>query len=180
MIRNQLTREPQIALHLLAGQMHQTVARISRGVLRADTCDVLGEQECLPVQLTRSAITVAGIVGYAPSSARTASSICAHADVVTAARSYRGGAAECTALATVFRDRASCRAIAACDSFSDRYSRRISAQSSTVITLQSKGAHISAGITCSLFDRNRQIRSTPTNPPRTSPNPHGQQNQKLQ
>lgn len=32
-----------------------------------------------------------------------------------------------------------CCAIAACDSFSDRYSRRISAQSSTVITLQSKG-----------------------------------------
>ncbi|WP_264002839.1 MULTISPECIES: hypothetical protein, partial [Mycobacterium avium complex (MAC)] len=40
-------------------------------------------------------------------------------------------------------------------SFSDRCSRRISAQSSTVITLQSKGAHFSTGITCSLFDRNR-------------------------
>jgi hypothetical protein len=107
-----------------------------------------------PVHPTRSAITVAGIVGNCLSSARTTGSICAHADVVTAARSYRGGASERTALATVFRDRASCRAIAACDSFSDRYSRRISAQSSTVITLQSKGAHFSTGITCSLFDRN--------------------------
>ena len=88
---------------------------------------------------------MAGIVGYWPSSTRTASSICAHADVVTGARSYRGGSSKLSALATVLRDRASCRAIAACDSFSDRYSRRISAQSSTVITLQSKGAHFSTG-----------------------------------
>ena len=51
-------------------------------------------------------------------------------------------------------DTAPFRAIAACDKFSDRYNRRISAQSSTVITLQSKGAHFSTGITCSLFDRN--------------------------
>jgi len=55
---------------------------------------------------------------------------------------------------TVFRDRDSCRAISACDNFSDLCSWRISAQSSTVITLQSKGAHFSTGITCSLFDRN--------------------------
>jgi hypothetical protein len=46
---------------------------------------------------------------------------------------------------TVFRDRDSCRAISACDNFSDLCSRRISAQSSTVITLQSKGAHFSTG-----------------------------------
>ncbi len=46
----------------------------------------------------------------------------------------------------MFRDNDNLRAIAACDNFSDRYSRRISAQSSTVITLQSEG--------CSLFDRN--------------------------
>ncbi|WP_217696416.1 hypothetical protein, partial [Mycobacterium avium] len=39
--------------------------------------------------------------------------------------------------------------------------RRISAQSSTVITLQSKGAHFSTGITCSLFDRNRQSKPKP-------------------
>jgi hypothetical protein len=66
---------------------------------------------------------------------------------------------EAAARVGVLRDRASCRAIAACDSFSDRCSGRISAQSSTVITLQSKGAHFRPGTTCSLFDRNRHLTS---------------------
>ena len=91
-------------------------------------------QECPPVQPTRWARTVAGIVGYCPSSTRTAISICAHADTVDGARSYRGGASALIALATVFRDSDSRLAIAACDRFSDRYSRRISAQSSTVMS----------------------------------------------
>ena len=64
MIRDQLAGEPQIALHLLAGQMHQPVTRISRGVLRADPSDVLANHECPPVQPTRCAITAADIVGY--------------------------------------------------------------------------------------------------------------------
>ena len=47
---------------------------------------------------------MAGIVGNCPNSTRTANSICAHADVVDGLRTYRGGASEFTALATVFRD----------------------------------------------------------------------------
>lgn len=120
-------------------------------------------QECPPVQPTRWARTVAGIVGYCPSSTRTAISICAHADTVDGARSYRGGASALIALATVFRDSDSRLAIAACDRFSDRYSRRISAQSSTVITLQSEG--------CSLFDRNYLLtfQPEPTQYPNSEP-----------
>ncbi|BBY65025.1 IS30 family transposase [Mycolicibacterium helvum] len=63
------------------------------------------------------------------------------------------------ALATVFRDSDNRRAIATCDRFSDRYSRRISAQSSTVITLQSEG--------CSLFDRNYLLTFRPEPTPST-------------
>lgn len=40
-----------------------------------------------PVQPTRWAITLAAMVGYCRNIARTAGSICAHADVVTGARS---------------------------------------------------------------------------------------------
>ena len=48
----------------------------------------------------------------------------------------------------MFRDSDNLRAIAARDNPSARYSRRISAQSSTVITLQTlKGAHFSTGTT---------------------------------
>jgi len=52
---------------------------------------------------------------------------------------------ERNALATVFRDRANCRAIAACDSFTDRYSGESSPN------LHSDHSPIEG---CSLFDRN--------------------------
>lgn len=87
MIGNQVARKPQIALHLLARQMHQPVTRIGRGVLWTDTRHVLGEPGTPPVQPTRSASTVAGIVGNCTNSTRTAGSICAHAEVTDGLRS---------------------------------------------------------------------------------------------
>ena len=53
----------------------------------------------------------------------------------TAARSYFGGPDEANAAATVFLEIPNCLAIARPDNRSDRSNRRISAQSSTVITL---------------------------------------------
>jgi hypothetical protein len=53
----------------------------------------------------------------------------------TAARSYFGGPGEANADTTVFREIPNCLAIARPDNRSDRCNRRISAQSSTVITL---------------------------------------------
>jgi len=52
------------------------------------------------------------------------------------ARPYFGGRSEANALATVFREIPNIRAIPACEMPSDRCSRRISAQFSTVITPQ--------------------------------------------
>jgi hypothetical protein len=53
----------------------------------------------------------------------------------TSARSYFGGPDEANAAATVFLEIPNCLAIARPDNRSDRCNRRISAQSSTVITL---------------------------------------------
>lgn len=85
-------------------------------------------------QPTRSAITVAGIEGVASNNRRISGSKLSIADP-TAARSYLGGPDEANADATVFREIPNCLAIARPDNRSDRCNRRISAQSSTVITL---------------------------------------------
>jgi hypothetical protein len=85
-------------------------------------------------QPTRSAITVAGIVGVASNNRRISGSKLSTADPV-AARSYFGGPDEANAAATVFLEIPNCLAIARPDNRSDRSNRRISAQSSTVITL---------------------------------------------
>jgi hypothetical protein len=87
------------------------------------------------VQPIRSAITVAGILASNASSRRIAASNASTAEPV-AGREYRGGSAEASALATVFLEIPKRRAIAACDNRSDLCSRRISAQSSTLITPQ--------------------------------------------
>jgi len=78
---------------------------------------------------------VAGIRGCSASSNRTRASTASTNDPA-GARSYFGGRSEANAEATVFLEIPNRRAIAACDNFSDRCSRRISAQSSNVITPQ--------------------------------------------
>ena len=83
---------------------------------------------------TRSAITVAGILGVTRSSSRIAGSNTSTDDPL-GGRSYRGGRSLANALFTVFRATPSWRAITAIGTPSARCSRRISAQSSTLITL---------------------------------------------
>ena len=82
------------------------------------------------LQPTRSAITVAGIVGTSLNCSRIASSNSSTTDPA-GARSYRGGPSEATAARTVFRDTPNVRAIVLIGNPSARRSRRISAQSST-------------------------------------------------
>ena len=94
-----------------------------------------------PVQPTRSASTVAGISGSSASNARTRASNTTN-DVSTGLRSYRGGASEATALTTVVREIPNRSAILAFGTPSAA-SRRINAQSSKVITLQSSSVHFS-------------------------------------
>src|ERR687883_838895 len=82
------------------------------------------------VQPIRSAITVAGILGYTANSSRIRGSTASTIEPF-AARSYFGGASEASAARTVFRDTPNTRTIALIGNFSDRYNLRISAQSST-------------------------------------------------
>jgi hypothetical protein len=82
------------------------------------------------VHPTRSAITVAGIVGAALSWARIASSTASTADP-TGLRSYFGGPSDTSAARTVFREIPNVRAIILIGDPSARCSLRISAQSST-------------------------------------------------
>jgi hypothetical protein len=86
-------------------------------------------------QLIRSAITVAGILGNCANNARTCGSTVSAFDP-RAGRSYRGGRSEANAARTVFRAIPNSRAISLIDTSSARCSRRISAQSSNLITLQ--------------------------------------------
>ena len=88
-----------------------------------------------PVQPTRSAITVAGMSGVPLSNCRTTGSNGVN-EVGTPRRSYFGGESEATALTTVVREIPSRDAICAFGTPSPA-SRRINAQSSKVITLQS-------------------------------------------
>ena len=86
------------------------------------------------VQPIRSAITVAGIVGNSRNNANTSGSTASTIDPA-AARSYWGGPSARNAARTVLRANPSRRAIALMPIPSARCSRRISAQSSTLITL---------------------------------------------
>ena len=79
----------------------------------------------------------AGICGNSLSRARIFGSTASTIDP-DPGRIYRGGCTDRTALRTVFLARRSLFAIALIDICSARYSRRISAQSSTVITLPSR------------------------------------------
>lgn len=80
-----------------------------------------------------AAITVAGILGYSFSSTRILGSTDLIADSPDT-RSYLGGPSDFTAFATVFLEIPNRSAIDLIDSPSARCNRRISAQSSTVIT----------------------------------------------
>jgi len=84
-------------------------------------------------QPIRSAITVAGIAGYACSSSRIRGSNPSTIDPA-GLRTYFGGASLAIAARTVFREIPSSRAIALTGICSARYSLRISAQSSTEST----------------------------------------------
>ncbi|GJF03033.1 hypothetical protein PSD17_19940 [Pseudonocardia sp. D17] len=108
-------------------------------------------------QPIRSAITVAGIRGYSASNARTRGSTASTSDP-RGGRWYFGGRSELNAERTVFREICSRRAISLIDKPSARCNRRISAQSSTLITLLtiSEGGHFSAVDTCAVFTRRRQ------------------------
>ena len=97
-----------------------------------------------PDQPTRSASTVAGISGYSASNARTRASNGVN-DVAAGRRSYFGGAVEATAFTTVVREIPNRSAICFFGTPSAA-SRRINAQSSTVITLQSSSVHFRASL----------------------------------
>ena len=84
----------------------------------------------------RSAITVAGIVGVSLSSSRICTSTASTTEPL-AGRSYFGGRSLASACFTVFFEMPRCRAIARIGICSARCSLRISAQSSTRITLPS-------------------------------------------
>ena len=84
-------------------------------------------------QPIRSAITVAGIVGYAFSSSRIRGSAASTIDPA-GLRSYFGGRSLAIAARTVFREIPIIRAIALTGTCSARCSLRISAQSSTEST----------------------------------------------
>ncbi len=92
-------------------------------------------------QPTRSAGTVAGILGCSTSNARTTGSTRPNA-FGPGDRSYRGGRSEATALITMFRHTPNRSAICVFGTPS-ACNRRINAQPSTVITLQSPSAHFS-------------------------------------
>jgi hypothetical protein len=87
-------------------------------------------------QPIRSAITVAGIVGVSRSNSRICTSTASTAEPF-AGRWYFGGRSLASARLTVFFEMPRCRAIARIGISSARCRRRISAQSSTRITLPS-------------------------------------------
>src|SRR4051812_42432104 len=95
-----------------------------------------------PDHPTRSAITVAGISGCSTNNARTRASNGPN-DVTAGDRSYFGGDVDATAFTTVVREIAKRSAICFFGTPSAA-SLRISAQSSTVITLQSLSVHFSS------------------------------------
>ena len=93
---------------------------------------------------TRSAITVAGIVGHAANNSRMRGSTSSTIDPEPG-RSYRGGPSEASALLTVFFEHPITRAITLIGISSARCNRRISAQSSTNNTPSSSPARCEPG-----------------------------------
>jgi len=134
--RNPRLREPQITLHDLARPIHDPVRAGSMPAYSGRICRTRSFNvviEC--VQPIRSAITVAGIRGKSANSFRTSSSTPSTNEPRTG-RSYFGGRSDANAARTVFLATPNRREISLIGMFSDRCKRRISAQFSTVITLQ--------------------------------------------
>jgi len=98
--------------------------------LHRRTSRALGTPPCQRGQPTRSAIAVAGMLGYAFSSSRTRGSTPSTSDPA-GSRRYLGGPSLLNAALTVFLARPMTRAICEIDMASGRRKRRISAQSST-------------------------------------------------
>jgi hypothetical protein len=92
-----------------------------------------------------SAITVAGILGYAPSSSRIRGSTSSTIDPA-GCRTYRGGRSEASAALTVLREQPITPAIVLIGILSARRSRRISAQSSTDNTPSSSPGSVRARV----------------------------------
>src|SRR5215208_5264177 len=90
-------------------------------------------------QPTRSAITVAGIVGTALNNSRIRGSNPSTRDPA-GVRSYLGGPSLANAAFTVFREQPTTRAISEIETPSERRSLRISAQSSTISTRSLPGS----------------------------------------
>jgi hypothetical protein len=90
-------------------------------------------------QPTRSAITVAGIVGTALNNSRIRGSNPSTRDPA-GVRSYLGGPSLANAAFTVFREQPITRAISEIETPSERRSLRISAQSSTISTRSLPGS----------------------------------------
>src|SRR5215208_6865818 len=90
-------------------------------------------------QPTRSAITVAGIVGTALNNSRIRGSNPSTRDPA-GVRSYLGGPSLANAAFTVFREQPTTRAISEIETPSERRSLRISAQSSTISTQSLPGS----------------------------------------
>ncbi|KRF35504.1 hypothetical protein ASG96_18950 [Terrabacter sp. Soil810] len=112
-------------------------------------------------QPTRCAITVAGIVGHERNSSMIAGSTASTHEPFPG-RSYRGGLSLANARRTAFREIRNRRAIALIGICSARCNRRISAQSSTLITLHrlTERGPFSPVDQGSVFTRRRH-RSTP-------------------
>ena len=126
-------REPQIALRRIPGAMLDRSAGRPGWYSGPHAGRVRRNHVIDPVHPTRSAITVAGISGVAASSARTRGSNGVNA-VGTAGPLVLRRAVAANARATVSRAIPRSRAICRCGNTLAAVSRRINAQSSTVIT----------------------------------------------
>ena len=78
--RHPRRREPQITLDLITTSIHDPVGWIFRRVLDPKPRDLLRNHDCDPGHPTRSASTVAGIVGNSASHCRTCASNASNAD----------------------------------------------------------------------------------------------------
>jgi hypothetical protein len=126
-------REPQVTLGDLAGVIAGAPGRSGGRYAGRSSATRPRSTRIERFHPIRSAITVAGIVGYARSNSRIRGST---ASVIDPAgrRWYFGGESEASAARTVLRKIPNTRAICEIGIRSARRSRRISAQSSTVNT----------------------------------------------
>ena len=132
-------REPEITLRDLARRIRGAGRRIRRQIRRPQLRHPARSTRIDRSQPIRSAITVAGIVGYASSSSRIRGSTASTTDPARG-RSYFGGPSLATAARTVFLETPITRAISLIGISSARCSRRISAQSSTDSTPSPPGS----------------------------------------